>query len=69
MPPLTISPGRVSENAGSIPVPQYPDVPATNSSWQSIRPRAQSNLAPPSPTRSAFRPAPSAAAVWQSRFE
>lgn len=80
MPPITVSPGRVSENPAFTPgrvsenpaytpVPQYPDVPTTNTSWQTIAPRAQSNLAPPSPARGAFRPAPSAAAVWQSRFE
>lgn len=64
MPPISVSP-----SGSHVTVPQYPDIPATNTSWQTIAPRAQSNLAPPSPARGVFRPAPSAAAVWQSRFE
>lgn len=61
MPTISVSP-----YAAPTPVPQYDDV-----NWTDVRPRAT-----PTPSRthtpirgtSLFRPAPSAAAVWQSRF-
>jgi hypothetical protein len=59
LPPITVSP------YGTSPVvPAYPDGPATDS-WETIRPRTPSH---PTSGNSLFRPAPSAATVWQSSF-
>lgn len=59
LPPIIISP------YGQGPaVPAYPDIPATDN-WETIRPRTPSR---PTSGSSLFRPAPSAATVWQSSF-
>jgi hypothetical protein len=58
-PPITVSPF-----GANVPVPRYPDVPATNSSWRPMPSQSSSTPA----ARGAFRPAPSAATVWQSKF-
>lgn len=62
MPPIRVTPGETHQT-----VPEYDDV-----EWQTIRPRNKSTpvqKSPPVRGASMFRPAPSAATVWQSRFE
>ena len=56
MPAISVSP------YGAAVVPPYDDV-----SWSDVRPRFVTDRAH-APIRGAFRPAPSAATVWQSRF-
>lgn len=60
MPPISVSP-----YAAPTAVPQYDDA-----SWTNVRPRSEPTPAPSYSPRGAslFRPAPSAATVWQSRF-
>ncbi len=61
MPTIQVSPHETHQH-----VPTYDDV-----EWQTIRPRTKPTPAHPSPPvrgASHFRPAPSAATVWQSRF-
>lgn len=66
MPAIQVSPHGTHQHETHQHVPAYDDV-----EWQTIRPRnkpAPAHPTPPVRGASHFRPAPSAATVWQSRF-